>query len=73
MPSFIGSVSINNVGGGAIVEFGDTGFISPKSSTKSNQGSGSANTGAIVVNINVISSSEQEQADLIDQPMSGNL
>jgi spore germination protein PF len=73
MPSFIGTVSINNVGGAAIVEFGDTVFISPKSSTISNHGSGSANTGALVVNINVISSSAQEQSDLIDQPISGNV
>jgi spore germination protein PF len=73
MPSFIGTISINNVGGAAIVEFGDTVFISPKSATKSNHGSGSANTGALVVNINVISSSAQEQSDLIDQPISGTL
>jgi spore germination protein PF len=69
MPAFTGPVTINNVGGTAIVDFGDTVFISPKSATKSYHGSGSSNTGGQITTINGISSTSAIQNDLIDQPI----
>jgi spore germination protein PF len=72
MPAFLGSVATNNIGGSATVEFGDTAFFSPKFATKSYHGSGSANTGAVNININGISSTATVQTDLIDQPISAN-
>jgi spore germination protein PF len=70
MPAFLGSVTIINIGGSATVEFGDTAFIAPISASKSNTGSGSANTGAVIININAISSTGTVQTDLFDQPIS---
>jgi spore germination protein PF len=48
MPAIIGPVQIINVGGG-IVQFGDTVYISPKSSSKTFAGSGGFNTGGFIV------------------------
>ncbi|MCM2534536.1 spore germination protein [Neobacillus pocheonensis] len=73
MPAFLGSVSIINIGGSAIVEFGDTAFISPISASKSNAGSGSGNTGALIININAISWTGTVETDLIDQPIVKNI
>lgn len=72
MPAFLGPVVINNIGGASTVQFGDTAFISPKSASKTYHGSGSSNTGAQIININGISSSNTIQNDLIDQPQTGN-
>jgi spore germination protein PF len=74
MPANIfGPVTINNIGGAAIVEFGDTVFISPKNASKSYHGSGSSNTGAQVINNNGISSTGTVQSSLIDQPISAKV
>jgi spore germination protein PF len=69
MPSFMGPVTINNVGGSAIIEFGDTVFISPKNASKTYHGSGASNTGGQVTTINGVSSTATQQTDLIDQPI----
>ncbi|WP_409300931.1 spore germination protein [Peribacillus sp. SCS-155] len=45
---FIGPISIGSISGSAIVQFGSTAYISPKTSSKSNTGSGSSNTGALI-------------------------
>jgi spore germination protein PF len=50
MPIVINHVVIPNVTGG-VVTFGDTYYVSPKSNSKTAQGSGSSNTG-ICVNTN---------------------
>lgn len=71
MPAIIGPVQIFNVGGG-VVHFGDTAFISPKSSSKLYTGSGSDSTGALVITNNGISASNTLDANLIDQPTLGN-
>ena len=44
MPIVINHVVIPNVTGG-VVTFGDTYYVSPKSNSKTAQGSGSSNTG----------------------------
>ncbi|MFK9094685.1 spore germination protein [Bacillus salipaludis] len=71
MPAIIGPVQIVNVGGG-IVQFGDTVYISPKSSTKTFAGSGGFNTGGFIVTNNGLSGTNVLDTNLIDQPIAGN-
>ncbi|MFC4386818.1 spore germination protein [Gracilibacillus marinus] len=44
MPSIVGPIKINSVGGG-IINFGDSFYISPSSTSKSASGAGAHNTG----------------------------
>ncbi|GGD17663.1 spore gernimation protein GerPF [Pontibacillus chungwhensis BH030062] len=67
MPSIVGPIKINSVGGG-VINFGDSFYISPKSSSKSNTGSGSANTGDFINTNNGISSTNPFDPDGVDQP-----
>ncbi|MBI0579778.1 spore germination protein [Neobacillus cucumis] len=71
MPAIIGPVQIVTVSGG-IVQFGDTVYISPKSTAKAYGGSGGFNTGGIIVANNGISGTNVLDTDLIDQPIVGN-
>ncbi|WP_026574479.1 spore germination protein [Bacillus sp. UNC438CL73TsuS30] len=71
MPAIIGPVQIVTVSGG-IVQFGDTVYISPKSTAKTYGGSGGFNTGGIIVANNGISGTNVLDTDLIDQPTVGN-
>jgi len=71
MPAIIGPVQIVNVGGG-IVQFGDTVYISPKSSTKTFAGSGGFNTGGLIVTNNGLSGTNVLDTNVIDQPIAGN-
>ncbi|WHY87699.1 spore germination protein [Neobacillus novalis] len=71
MPAIIGPVQIVNVGGG-IIQFGDTVYISPKSSTKTFAGSGGFNTGGLIVTNNGLSGTNTLDTNLIDQPIAGN-
>jgi spore germination protein PF len=71
MPAILGPVQIVNVGGG-IVQFGDTVYISPKSSSKTYSGSGAFNTGGIIVSNNGLSGTNVLDTNLVDQPIAGN-
>jgi len=71
MPAIIGSIQIWNVTGGAI-NFGDSLNVSPKSNSKTNQGSGSGNSGAIVITNNGLSATHSKDPDVVDQPMKKN-
>ena len=71
MPAIIGPVQIVNVSGG-IVQFGDTVYISPKSASKTNAGSGGFNTGAIIFTANGLSGTNVFDANVVDQPIAGN-
>ena len=71
MPAIIGPIQIVNVGGG-IVQFGDTLYISPKTSSKTYAGSGGFNTGGFIIANNGISGTNTVDANLIDQPTVGN-
>lgn len=63
-----GNLKIDNVSGG-IINFGDTLFISPKSSAKTFVGSGSNNTGVQNNTFNGQSSTTTLDSDLVDQPI----
>jgi spore germination protein PF len=71
MPAIIGPVQIINVGGG-IVQFGDTVYISPKSSSKTFGGSGGFNTGGFIISNNGISATNTLDANVVDQPIAAN-
>jgi spore germination protein PF len=66
MPSIVGPVIINSVGGG-VVSFGDSFNVSPTSNSKTNAGSGSFNTGDFICTNNGISATNTFDPDLIDQ------
>ncbi|AQX55862.1 spore germination protein [Priestia flexa] len=66
MPALIGPVSITSVGGG-VVTFGDTFYVSPKSSSKTSTGSGAVNTGNFVNTNTGISGTNTLDPDFADQ------
>ncbi|MFC0524852.1 spore germination protein [Pontibacillus salicampi] len=67
MPSIVGPIKINSVGGG-VINFGDSFYISPKASSKSVSGSGSGNTGDFINTNNGFSTSNPIDPDAFDQP-----
>ncbi|MFU0788626.1 spore germination protein [Virgibacillus proomii] len=71
MPSIVGPIKIVNVGGG-VVNFGDSFYVSPKSSSKTNAGSGSLNTGDFTCTNNGLSSTNPFDPDINDQNQTAN-
>lgn len=71
MPAILGPVQIVNVGGG-VVQFGDTLYISPKSSSKTFSGSGGFNTGGFIIAANGLSGTNTLDTNVIDQPIVAN-
>lgn len=66
MPAVVGASKIVSVGGGGILKFGDSVFMSPTSSSKSFAGSGSLNIGDVPITINVISTTNTIDPSVID-------
>ncbi|MFS0782933.1 spore germination protein [Bacillus sp. 1P06AnD] len=71
MPAIVGPIQVGTVTGGSI-QFGDAFVYSPKSSSKSAAGSGSALTGIFIISNNGISATNVLDANVIDQPIAGN-
>ncbi|MBS4172008.1 spore germination protein [Bacillus sp. FJAT-49736] len=71
MPAVIGPLQILNMGGG-VMQFGDTLFTSPKTSTKISSGSGALTTGGFVLNYNLFSINNTINYSVFDQPTIGN-
>ncbi|WP_085992769.1 spore germination protein [Oceanobacillus senegalensis] len=71
MPSIVGPIKINNVGGG-VINFGDAFYLSPKSTSKTNAGSGGLNTGDFINTNNGYSTTRTLDPDLADQTQTGN-
>lgn len=71
MPSIVGPVNINSVGGGN-VNFGDSFYIAPKSTSKTYAGSGGFNTGNIICTNNGLSSTNTNDPDAADSNNAGN-
>ena len=61
-------VKIDTVSDG-VVQFGNSLFTSPKSASKSTQGSGSSNTGVHITTITGQNTTTSVNADLLDQPI----
>ncbi|GAA0314409.1 spore germination protein [Bacillus carboniphilus] len=71
MPAIVGPVQIFSVSGGE-VQFGDTFYVSPKSSSKTVAGSGGLNTGPFVITNNGLSATNYIDCNAVDQPITGN-
>ena len=71
MPIVINNVVIPNVTGG-VVSLGDSYYVSPKTNTKTAQGSGSSNTGVCINTNNGVSSTNTSDPDVFDQNNVGN-
>ncbi|WP_070119864.1 spore germination protein [Bacillus marinisedimentorum] len=70
MPSIVGPVNINEASG--VVNFGDTFYVSPKSTGKTYAGSGGFNTGNFVNTNNGLSSTNTGDPDAADSNVSAN-
>lgn len=71
MPSIVGPLKINSIGGG-VVNFGDSFYLSPKSTSKTSAGSGSLNTGDFINTNTGWSSTNPLDPDVSDQNVSAN-
>lgn len=72
MPAIVGPIKINTVSTGGVVNFGDTFYISPKTSSKTASGSGAGNVGDFWVLNNGISATNMIDPDVSDQNIAGN-
>ncbi|RDW19925.1 spore germination protein [Oceanobacillus chungangensis] len=71
MPSIVGPIKINSVTGG-VINFGDSFYLSPKSNSKTNTGSGSLNTGDFMTTNTGFSSTNPFDPDVNDQNNTAN-
>ncbi|MEN1970361.1 spore germination protein [Lentibacillus sp. N15] len=71
MPSIVGPLKVNSIDGG-VVNFGDSFYLSPKSTAKTAAGSGSLNTGDFINTNTGFSSTNPVDPDLFDQLISAN-
>lgn len=71
MPSIVGPIKINSVDGG-VINFGDSFYLAPKSSSKTAAGSGAFNTGDFICTNTGFSSTNPIDPDVNDQNVSGN-
>ncbi|WP_164669535.1 spore germination protein [Virgibacillus doumboii] len=71
MPSIVGPIKINSVGGG-VVNFGDSFYLAPKSTSKTAAGSGSLNTGDFINTNNGLSTTNPIDPDVNDQNVASN-
>lgn len=67
MPSIVGPIRITSVEGG-VINFGDSFYLSPKSTSKTSAGSGAFNTGEFVATYNGVSATNTVDPDVVDQP-----
>jgi spore germination protein PF len=70
MPSVIGGINIQSNSG--ISNFGDAFYLSPKSSSKTNSGSGSSNTSNFLMTNNGINATGVVDPDVADQNIVAN-
>ncbi|MFD1361021.1 spore germination protein [Lentibacillus salinarum] len=71
MPSVVGPIKINSVDGG-VINFGDSFYLSPKSTSKTSSGSGSFNTGDFLNTNSGVNSTNPVDPDINDQNLSAN-
>jgi spore germination protein PF len=71
MPSIVGPIKINSVGGG-VVNFGDAFYVAPKSASKIAAGSGAFNTGDFINTNSGLNATNFIDPDINDQNNTGN-
>jgi hypothetical protein len=64
MPAIVGGIKVISVGTGAVVNIGDSLYISPKSNSKTFSGSGSFNTGDFPVTNNGLNATITSDNDI---------
>ncbi|KFZ41756.1 spore germination protein [Anoxybacillus flavithermus] len=72
MPALVGPIKINLVASGAVMQVGDTLYVSPKISSKTFAGAGAFNTGNFIITNNGISLTNTLDSDVFDQNVAGN-
>ncbi|ACJ34585.1 spore germination protein [Anoxybacillus flavithermus] len=72
MPALVGPIKINLVASGAVMQVGDTLYVSPKISSKTFAGAGAFNTGNFIIANNGISFTNTLDSDVFDQNVVGN-
>ncbi|CUA79289.1 MULTISPECIES: spore germination protein [Anoxybacillus] len=72
MPALVGPIKINLVASGAVMQVGDTLYVSPKISSKTFAGAGAFNTGNFIIANNGISLTNTLDSDVFDQNVAGN-
>ncbi|GAE93621.1 protein GerPF [Gracilibacillus boraciitolerans JCM 21714] len=72
MPSIVGPIKINSVGGGGVINFGDSFYLSPKSASKSAYGAGANNTGDFLNTNTGFNITNAIDPDAVDQIVGGN-
>ncbi|WP_043933108.1 spore germination protein [Bacillus sp. EB01] len=73
MPAIVGVVQVISLGSSSIFNIGDVYSISPVSNAKTFAGAGSFNTGDAIQNLNHISSTNVNDTEGIDQPITFNV
>lgn len=71
MPSIVGPIKINSVGGG-VVNFGDAFYVAPKSASKTSAGAGSFNTGDFIQTNSGLNATNFIDPDVADQDITAN-
>ncbi|MEH6946168.1 spore germination protein [Bacillus sp. JJ634] len=71
MPAITGPIQISHMGSGTL-QFGDSAVISPKSASKTINGSGASNTGAVIATVSAINGTNVLDVNGVDQPIAGN-
>jgi hypothetical protein len=72
MPSIISKVDILNVTVFGLLHFGDTAYTTPKTLSKTGEGSGASNTGGLILANNGGSGTNYIIPHVIEQPIIGN-
>ncbi|WP_077623096.1 spore germination protein [Sediminibacillus massiliensis] len=71
MPSIVGPIKINGIDGG-VINFGDSFYLSPKSTSKTSAGSGCFNTGDFINTNSGFSATNTADPDVSDQNVTAN-
>ncbi len=72
MPAIVGPIKITDVDSSAVVHFGDSLYVSPKSTGKAFLGSGSVATGDFIIVNNGLSVTNTLDTDVVDNSVFGN-
>lgn len=71
LPSIVGPIKINSVGGG-VINFGDSFYLSPKSASKQATGAGANNNGDFSITNTGFNITNTVDPDVSDQAIGGN-
>ncbi|MFV8829187.1 spore germination protein [Alkalihalobacterium sp. APHAB7] len=73
MPAIVGAIKVNSISSSGVFHIGDVFNISPRSQAKTFAGAGSFMTGDGIQVRNDYNTTQVYDADLVDQPIAGNI